>query len=232
MVYYKFNEPLGDKIIAPTELTLSYRTTISSFDYTVTERNQEINYGRSGWIVNSSYSINQADIYYGNLAGNAATATKLLYTPNNKTQFLRGDNIWTNRILGDIYADNFHGNLNGNAITANSFKEEKVIQLTGDTTGNTSSVGGWIINTLTNYLSGTTNTNIRILDEGKIQYTYSIEFLNYLFPIVDIEDNNKNKNSILTLNLGEGNYYSQLGFSNNDLLYYRHFIDKTLNSQV
>ena len=71
-----------------------------------------------------------------------------------------------------------------------------------------------------------------MLDEGKIQYTYSIEFLNYLFPIVDIEDNNKNKNSILTLNLGEGNYYSQLGFSNNDLLYYRHFIDKTLNSQV
>jgi len=31
---------------------------------------------------------------------------------------LRGDNVWTNKIVGDLYSTNFYGELTGNAATA------------------------------------------------------------------------------------------------------------------
>ena len=40
---------------------------------------------------------------YGNLHGNADTATKLSNTPNNTTVFLRGDNTWTNKLNGSLH---------------------------------------------------------------------------------------------------------------------------------
>ena len=42
---------------------------------------------------------------YGNLTGNADTATELSNTPNNTTTFLRGDNTWSNTLTGPIIID-------------------------------------------------------------------------------------------------------------------------------
>lgn len=53
--------------------------------------------------------------FYGELIGNAATATKLYSTPNNTTTFLRGDNTWSNTITDVLKITK-----NGNTVTIGS----------------------------------------------------------------------------------------------------------------
>lgn len=67
---------------------------------------------RGIWTYNSSGNYtaicmtaqNNSTTFYGNLSGNANTATQLSNTPNNTGLFLRGDNTWNNVLMNDIYS--------------------------------------------------------------------------------------------------------------------------------
>ena len=55
---------------------------------------------------NLGYSLGSSEQkwnVYGDLKGNADTATKLSNTPNNTSTFLRGDNTWSNTLTGPLY---------------------------------------------------------------------------------------------------------------------------------
>ena len=116
----------------------------------------------------------------------------------------------------------------GNAATADAFATAASVTLTGDTTGSASSTKGWSIATTTSLFTGAAESDTALTTApgtGKIRYSYNVNK-----ETEGLFSSSNNANSILTINRHAGNYHSQLGFSNNQSIYYRTVDGAALNN--
>jgi len=153
--------------------------------------------------------------------------SRIFYPINNNTGSIgTSDNKWAN-----VYATTFIGDLTGNANTATAFSSGTTVELTGDTTGeSSSSTKGWTVTTTTKFLSGTSETTTALTTSpgtGKIKYSFHVNK-----NTAGLFAHTNNANSIITLNKYDDNYNSQLGFSSNGNIYYRNFNGSALDTKT
>jgi len=188
----------------------------SDYDFTLNAYYAETNVGTSSYPVNiaptTTVTTNGWQLIsilgYGNIIGNATTATTATNLSAKPSLATSGNNITVT--AGGKTSDAFtvpyatSAGTATSATTAGAFSSGTTVKLTGDTTGeSSSSTKGWSINTSTKYLSAA-NSDVTTAP-GTRKLTLSSRIINGTSGLFNTGNN---ANAIITINRHDGDYDS------------------------